>query len=312
MILHTGNRTDIPAFYAEWFKNRLEEGYVMSRSPYDPSLVMKYTLDPSVVDLIVFCTNNPEPMMKYAEYLKPYGQYWYVTVTPYGKDMEPNVPDKHRIIEVTKEIGKRLGKQCAGWRYDPIIINDRYTAEYHKRAFRTIAEELDGYVSTCVFSFVDLYEKVKRNAPEIREVDWDTRIELGKEIIQIAKEHHMTVRPCNEGDVWKEYGADCDGCMTEKMFCEAAGVPVKVPKSRYHRDGCACYLGSDIGMYDTCGHFCRYCYANSNRAAVIQNRKLHDPESPLLIGNVTEQDRIIEAKQTSWKTYSQQKLTEIF
>lgn len=311
MILHTGNRTDIPAFYAEWFKNRLEAGYVMTRSPYDPSSVMKYSLDPSVVDLLVFCTKNPEPMTKYAEYLEPYRQYWYVTITPYGKDMEPNVPNKHRIIEITKDLGRRLGKNCVGWRFDPIIVNEKYTVGYHLRAFRRIAEELDGYVSTCVFSFVDLYEKVKRNAPDIRETDAETRRILGKEIIRIAKEHHMTVRPCSEGNIWEQFGADCGGCMSAKVLEEAAGVPLNIPQSRYHREGCACYLGADIGMYDTCGHFCRYCYANTNREAVIRNRKLHDPSSPLLVGNLEPGDKITEVRQVSWITYSQQSFEDL-
>ena len=92
MIIQTGMRTDIPAFYSEWFINRIKEGFVMVRNPYNPSQV-------NVVDLIAFCSKNPSPMFPFMEYLKPYGQYWFVTITPYGKDIEPNVPDHQKVME---------------------------------------------------------------------------------------------------------------------------------------------------------------------------------------------------------------------
>ena len=108
MIINTGQRTDIPAFYAEWFANRLKEGLVCVRNPYNPSQVSRYRLDPSVVDVIGFCTKNPAPMFPYMDLLKNYGQYWYVSLTPYGRDIEPNVPE---AVEVTKEQRLTLGKE---------------------------------------------------------------------------------------------------------------------------------------------------------------------------------------------------------
>ena len=109
MIINTGQRTDIPAFYADWFANRLREGFVCVRNPYNPNQVSRYRLDPSVVDVIGFCTKNPAPMFRYMDLLKDYGQYWFVTITPYGRDIEPNVPDKHRLLEVFKRLSDRTG-----------------------------------------------------------------------------------------------------------------------------------------------------------------------------------------------------------
>ena len=92
MIINTGMRTDIPAFYSQWFMNRIQAGYVLVRNPYRPDWITRYELSPDVVDCIAFCTKNPEPMLKHLDRLKNYHQYWFVTITPYGRDIEPNVP----------------------------------------------------------------------------------------------------------------------------------------------------------------------------------------------------------------------------
>ena len=139
MIINTGQRTDIPAFYAQWFANRLKEGFVCVRNPYNPNQVSRYRLDPSVVDVIGFCTKNPAPMFPYMDLLKDYGQYWFVTITPYGRDIEPNVPDKHRLLDDFKRLSDMVGLNAIGWRYDPIFVSRRYTADYHIRAFGQIA-----------------------------------------------------------------------------------------------------------------------------------------------------------------------------
>ena len=127
MIINTGQRTDIPAFYSEWFANRLKEGFVCVRNPYDPHQVSRYRLDPAVVDVIGFCTKNPLPMFPYMDLLKEYGQYWFITITPYGKDIEPNVPDKHLILEAFQKLSGIVGIQSIRWRYDPIFLSDKYS-----------------------------------------------------------------------------------------------------------------------------------------------------------------------------------------
>ena len=300
MIINTGQRTDIPAFYAEWFANRLREGFVCVRNPYDPGRVSRYRLDPAVVDVIGFCTKNPAPMFPYMDLLSDYGQYWFVTITPYGRDIEPNVPDKHRLIDDFRTLSGIVGIRSAGWRYDPVFISDRYTEEYHLRAFEQIASALDGCTETAVISFIDLYPKVRRNFPEVKEVTKEQRLRLGREFIRIAAAHGMTLRPCAEGDELAPYGADCSGCMKISDYEKAIGRRLIAPARKGARAECACYLACDIGAYNTCRHLCRYCYANAEPAEVLAQSRLHDPRSPLLIGHLRNDDRIHDVPQKSW------------
>lgn len=300
MIINTGQRTDIPAFYAKWFAKRLQEGFVCVRNPFDLQQVSKYILSPDVVDIIGFCSKNPAPMFPYMELLRDYGQFWYVTITPYGRDIEPNVPDKHKLLEDFKHLSEIVGINSIGWRYDPIFITERYTVQYHLKAFEQMAEALSGYTNTVVISFIDLYKKVIKNFPEVREVSYEDKLILGQKIIEIARKYGMTVRPCAEGDFLQRYGADCSGCMTVAMYEKALQKRLLVPKKKAAREQCACYLSGDIGAYDSCMHLCRYCYANNDRDKVMQNYKLHDPESPFLIGGYQADDIIHEVGQKSW------------
>jgi hypothetical protein len=300
MIINTGQRTDIPAFYADWFANRLKEGFVCVRNPYNPNQVSRYRLDPEVVDCIAFCTKNPAPMFPYMDLLKDYGQYWYVTITPYAKDIEPNVPDKHKLLEDFKELSEIVGINSIGWRYDPIFLSDRYTKEYHLRAFEQMAKTLEGYTNTVVISFVDLYPKVVRNFPEVRKVTKADRLELGEAIIKIAADCGMTVKPCAEGDELAQFGADCSGCMKISDYEAVIGSRLNAPKTKGARAECACYISCDIGAYNTCLHLCRYCYANAEPEIVVRQNKMHDPSSPLLIGHLTDDDIIHDVPQESW------------
>lgn len=160
MIINTGQRTDIPAFYTPWFLNRLKDGFVMVRNPFHHSQVTCYALHPEVVDLICFCTKNPGPLLPYGDILSPFQQLWHVTITPYGKDIEPQVPNKKKIIEFFRTLSDRLGPSHLCWRYDPVLLWGNYDINYHIRAFSTLAEALEGYTYTCIFSFIDLYGKL--------------------------------------------------------------------------------------------------------------------------------------------------------
>ena len=302
MIIQTGMRTDIPAFYSKWFLNRIKEGYVLVRNPYNERQVTRYGLTPDVVDLIAFCTKNLAPMLPYMNDLKPYGQYWFVTITPYGKDIEPNVPDKEKVMDDFKKLSDIVGADSMGWRYDPIFIDETHSVEWHITEFEKMAETLAGYTKSCVISFIDIYKKVERNFPMAREVSRNDRITLGKEFIKIAGKLGMTIRPCAEGNELAPYGADCSGCMTLNTFETALHARLDVPKRKTNqRNGqCACLLGVDIGAYDTCGHLCKYCYANSNTRLVKENMKKHNPMSPFLLGESMPGDVIHEAKQVSW------------
>ena len=300
MIINTGQRTDIPGFYSTWLVNRLKAGFVMVRNPYNPQSVNRYRLTPDVVDLIGFCTKNPAPMLSKMEMLKDFHQYWYVTITPYGREIEPNVPGKKDVLECFRRLSDMVGINCIGWRYDPIFISEQYPVERHLRAFEYMCKALAGYTHTVVISFIDMYEKTKRNFPEVRPVSREDRLILGKAMAEMARTHDMVLRPCAEGNELAQFGADCSGCMTIAMYEQAIGQKLKVPRFTPAREHCACYLGGDIGAYHTCGHLCRYCYANDDIAAVRRNMARHDPESPLLVGHLMSGDVIHETKQESW------------
>ncbi|MDO5540727.1 MAG: DUF1848 domain-containing protein [Eubacteriales bacterium] len=302
MIINTGMRTDISAFYAQWFSNRLKEGFVYTRNPYYPHQVTRYDLSPDVVDILAFCTKNPLPMFQYMDLLEEYGQYWFVTITPYGTDIEPGVPPKEEIMESFRKLSSMVGIDSIGWRYDPILITDTYTPERHISDFEKMAEMLAGYTRTCVISFVDLYKKVQKNFPQAREVSSEDRITLGKEFIRIAKKYGMVIKPCAEGSELSQYGADCSGCMTLHTFENAIHGKLNVPSIKSQRTECACLLGKDIGQYDTCGHLCKYCYANTDAASVKRNMKMHNPQSPFLTGELQKDDIIHKARQEKWRS----------
>ena len=300
MIINTGMRTDIPAFYSEWFMNRVRAGFVLVRNPYRPELITRYELNPDVVDCIAFCTKNPAPMLKYLDELKKFHQYWFVTITPYGKEIEPNVPPKEDVMQDFIALSDAVGINCVGWRYDPIFIDENYTIERHFADFEQMCKTLSGYTKVCIISFIDLYEKVKRNFPQAREVLQNERIKIGKKFAEIGGRYGIKIKACAEGAELAAYGVDCAGCMTCKTFETAVGNRLNIPKRKSQRAQCNCVLGTDIGAYDTCGHFCRYCYANYNHKNVRQNMLLHDPNSPLLVGQLNEGETIHEAKQESW------------
>ena len=234
--------------------------------------------------------------------LKDYGQYWFVTITPYGRDIEPNVPDKEKVMEDFKRLSDIVGVDSMGWRCDPILITDRYSVERHIADFEHMAKTLSGYTESCVISFIDLYQKVKRNFPEAREVRKEDRIALGKAFSEIGKTYGMTIRACAEGTELTPYGVNCEGCMTVSTFEMALHCKLNVPKRKNQRGGqCACVLGTDIGAYDTCGHLCRYCYANTDANQVRRNLRAHDSASPFLLGGPMPGDKIHEARQESWR-----------
>ena len=300
MIINTGQRTDIPAFYTPWFVARLKAGFVLVRSPYDPTLVTRYRLTPDVVDLIGFCTKNPAPMLDHMDLLEPFGQYWHVAITPYGRDIEPHVPGKRQVLDSFRRLSDRVGAHRVAWRYDPILLSEAWPVERHIKAFEYMAEALRGYTHTAVISFIDLYETTKRHLPGVRPVSPADRLRLGRAMIGIGGRCGMTIRPCAEGTDLAPYGADCGGCMTLGLYERALGQRLKVPAFQPARKECACYLGGDIGAYRTCGHMCRYCYANGDPETVRANMARHDPASPLLIGHLGPDDRVRDAQQVSW------------
>ena len=301
MILNTGSRTDIPAYYSDWFYNRIREGYVLVRNPYYPTQITKYLLDPGVVDGMVFCTKNPFPMLDRLSLLAAFDMFWFVTITPYGKDIEPDVPPKEQVIRHFQILSERIGKERISWRYDPVFVTDKYSIDYHIEQFHQMAKALVGSTDQCVVSFIDLYEKTKRNFRGIRRVTKNEQEKLMDAFSDIAKVYGLQIHLCCESASLVREHVDVDGCLSKAVLEKSLGCKLNVPKRKRAREECSCLLGADIGAYNTCGHGCLYCYANYDRETVAKNRKLHRSDSPLLIGEVTEHDVIKPAEQKSWK-----------
>jgi DNA repair photolyase len=303
MILNTGMRTDIPAFFSRWFYERVRAGEVLVRNPYYPQQVTRYRLSPEVVDCLCFCTKNPAPMLDRLEELREFRQFWFVTVTPYGQDVEPGVPETGQVLASVRELARAVGPQAVSWRYDPIFLTEKYDLDFHIRAFSAMAAQLQGAVDQCVISFLDLYEKTKRNFPEGRAVAPADQQTLASEFVRVGKQYGITIRSCCEDAALASCGVDVDGCMTQAVLERAMGVKLEVPKGiRPPRQQCSCLMGNDIGAYNTCPHGCRYCYANEDQALVRQNLRRHDPSSPFLIGGPQPGDVVRDARQESWVT----------
>ncbi|MDE5824933.1 MAG: DUF1848 domain-containing protein, partial [Lachnospiraceae bacterium] len=293
------------AYYSEWFYNRIREGCVQVRNPYYPMQVTRYQLNPEVVDIMVFCTKNPQPMLNditsLRSLLSTFDTFWFVTITPYETDIEPFVPPKEQVVNSFQKISDLAGKQRISWRYDPIFITEKYSVAYHIKQFDTMAKILSKYTSQCVVSFIDLYEKTKKNFRGIRSVTHEEQEQLMEAFSETAKECGLQIHLCCEDTKLIRENVDADGCMSKAVLEKALDCKLEVPQRKMARAECSCLLGADIGAYNTCGHGCIYCYANYDRATVISNMKKHAPLSPFLVGKQREDDIVKDAVQKSWK-----------
>lgn len=302
LILSVSRRTDIPAFYSEWFFGRLREGSCLVRNPFNPHQLSRIPMTPEAVECIVFWTKNPGPMLGKLGLLDPIPFYFQFTLTGYGRDIEPGFPHKKEcMIPIFRELSSQVGKDRVVWRYDPIFFTDRYTADYHLRAFGQIAEALQGYTRRVVISFLDLYAKVKRNMKayggELRTMpDSGAFGPFVSALSEIAAEHGMEICACAEACDLSRFGIKKSGCISRELLERAAGRSVETRKAKGQRGECLCVESTDIGAYHTCPGGCLYCYANDSRRRVEENRKLWDPNSALLCGAVGKNDRIGEKR----------------
>lgn len=282
MILFVSGRCDVIAFYSEWFMKRWEDGFVDVRNPFNRKLVSRiYFTD---VDAILFCTKNP---INFVDKLKIINKpiLFHVTITPYGVDIEPNVDDKSKIIEAVKEISDIIGKENVYVRYDPIFLSAKYDLEYHKKSFARLTDLLDGYVKHIIVSFIDDYKNVRNNMNilKYRDFTFDDYKEIGNFFSKEALKHGMTVQTCFEDETLVEYGFIKGECMSKELAKRLTGKDYKKWKAR-KENKCECVEMVDIGVYNTCKHFCKYCYANYDERRVLVNVANHDPNSTMLIG----------------------------
>lgn len=290
MILNVSGRTDIVAFYTKWFMNRYKEGFVDVRNPFYPTSVSRiYFAD---VDLIVFCTKNPRPIIPYLKEIKK-PIIFHTTITPYKSDIEPNVKDKTELINDVIEVSKIIGKEFTYVRYDPIFISDKYTIEYHIKAFDKLCKLLNGYVEKIIVSFIDNYQNVRKNEKTLnfREFTENDYKLIGENFSKSAKENNLIVQTCFEENDLTKYGFTKGECLSHELAYILTGKKYKNWTARKEQK-CNCVEMVDIGVYNSCPHFCKYCYANFNEEKVKDNFKLHDDNSSLLVGHITKEDVI--------------------
>ena len=255
MILNVSGRTDIVAFYMEWFINSLKNEYIYVRNPFYSKLVNKIKV--CDIDVIVFCTKNPIPLLKHIKDIDiPF--VLQVTLTPYGKDIEPNVPNKYSTIETIKKISNLIESDKIFLRYDPIFINDKYTIPYHIKSFQKICEELKGYTHTIIVSFIDEYKNVLKNRSVLsyKNLEENDYKEIGENFAKIALENGMSVQTCAEERTLFEYGFIQSDCVTPELVEHITGKTYKEKWTSRNNKSCHCVKMYDIVEYNTCKHMC--------------------------------------------------------
>lgn len=292
MILSVSRRTDIPAFFSEWFFNRIKEGFILVRNPMNIHQISRINLTPELIDCIVFWTKNPEKMIDNLELLKNYKYYFQFTVNPYNTDIEINIPKKKNIFNIFKKLSDKIGSKKVIWRYDPILYTSELNLEYHLKYFEIIAKELSGYTEKCVISFIDNYKKCERNlkGTNARELKNDEIFILAEKFNKIAKSYNLIIETCAEIIDLQEYDIKAGKCIDDILIEEIIGQKISSKKDKNQRKECGCLESIDVGEYNTCNHNCLYCYANFNREKVLRNISKHNSNSPILIGEVEEND----------------------
>ena len=305
MIISVSRRTDIPAFYSDWFYERIKEKYVLVRNPLNIHQISKINLSPDVVDFIVFWTKNPQKMLARINELEDYNYYFQFTLTAYDNDIEENVPSKGKyIISTFKKLSDIIGKERVIWRYDPILLNDKYNVSYHFKNFEKLAKILSDYTEKCTISFLDMYQKTERNLKgnNIEQFD-DAKIRyIAKTLSEIAKSYNLKMDTCSEKIDLQEYGITHAHCIDGELMERISKCPLKLKKDKNQRKECGCMESIDIGAYNTCKNGCKYCYANFNNNQVLNNCALHKLQSGLIYGDIDNNiDKITVRKMKSLK-----------
>ena len=310
MIINVGGRTDIVNYYTPWLMNRLSEGYAYSRNPFARENVYKLSLKPEDVDCLLFCSKNYQPILKHiGDIDEKYNILCNYTITAYGKDIEPKVPSINQSIKTLKRLSDIVGSNKILWRYDPILLTEKYTVEKHLETFEYMAEKISPLVYRCIFSFVDMYKKVEENMPEIIPLTDEDKVKLLKGIGEISKKYNLYTQSCATNESYEKYNIHAAGCTTREILEQAHNVVYKNVKGTGIRENCHCIPSRDIGAYNSCLSECKYCYANRKPNIPKKVIKMHNEKSPLLLGQLKENDRLIETKIVS---YIEPKQTTLF
>ncbi|TCS76782.1 DUF1848 domain-containing protein [Pectinatus cerevisiiphilus] len=305
MIISASRRTDIPAFYADWLMTRLREGYVLVPNPRNKQHYSRVKLTPQTVDCFVFWTKNPAPMLPRLKLLDTMGYnfYFQFTLTPYGRNIEVNLPAKNDLLHTFRALSRLIGPERVVWRYDPIIMTKQMTVYYHINCFRKMTAALEGFTHSCIFSFLDFYTKLRRplydmGAAVIKQTEM---FQLAESFAEIAQKHNIKLFACSEAVDLSRYGIKPACCIDAGLIEKIIKWPIRHTHDHNQRNGCNCAESIDIGMYDSCLNGCKYCYATSSLQAVQKNRLLHDVSAPVLFGKLPRGAVLSERKAESLK-----------
>jgi len=294
-IISVSRRTDIPAFYSEWFMNRIRAGYCTVPNPYNPSQVSRVSLKPDDVRALVFWTRNPRPLMKYLPELDALGfKYYFLnTIIGYPAAIDPSSPPIDTAVKTFKELSQLLGKERIIWRYDPMLLSNLTPVEWHIEQIQKLTGQLRGFTDKVIFSFVEPYRKTCARLQKETGTDFKLSPDafnpaayepILKFLSEAAAKENIKVQSCSEEISWLKYGISNGKCIDDELIAHLAGQPFKFKKDPSQRQLCNCIQSKDIGAPNTCMFGCRYCYATVSMTAAGQNYREHDPSSPSLIG----------------------------
>ena len=293
MLIDISGRTDIVSVYPEWMFRRFEEGYAYSRNTICPNSVRRYELTPDKVDCLLFCSKNFMPVLdRINRITEKFHTCFYYTITAYGKDIEPGIPDKESSIQALCELERIVGSGRIAWRYDPVLLTEQYTVQRHLEIFEWLCGRLKGHVDRCIFSFVEMYARFDQYFPELIPLADEDKEILAEGLGRIAAKYDIPIQTCGNEKDYSKYGIHTSCCVSLEVLGRANNIQFRKLKHKGGRIGCHCMDSRDIGLKDSCTNGCRYCYANGNAARVAENFRNHDPDSPLLIGHLEPTDRL--------------------
>ena len=309
-IISASRRTDIPTYFGEWLVNRLEAGEVYTRNnPYNPNAVSHITFSKEDIDCVVLWTKNPASIMPFLERLKAFPCYFQYTITGYGKQVESNVPELSKSVEMFKELSRSLTRASSDyrviWRYDPIIFTKEFTPEWHLKNFETIAKSLAGFTNRVVISFVDIYSFVKTQMQDNKIISWNADenklTNFCRRLAEIAHCYGMEIYTCAETIDLAKVGIKHGSCIDKAFIENMLGYKLKVKKDKSQRPTCGCVESVDIGKYNTCPNGCVYCFARKNPSETMENFKMYDVNSPILCDTIKPTDIITERRLSSMR-----------
>ncbi|SHO56879.1 DUF1848 domain-containing protein [Vibrio quintilis] len=294
MIISASRRTDIPAFYSDWFLNRIQAGFLLTRNPFNAKQIKRISLRPDDVDVIVFWTRNPAKLLKHLPLLDTtgYRYYFQFTLTGYGKPLETATLHPLKAIEIFQKLSEQIGADKVIWRYDPILVSNLTPVQEHLRLFEKIARHLHQHTRQVVISFADLYRKTEVNLRKVAGLryhdilhDADELRTLCQGLSEIARHYQLSITTCAETTDLTEFGIRHGKCVDDVLLRQIFGLDVSSTKDPGQRQACGCIQSVDIGSYNTCLHGCQYCYATSQQKTALRNYQQHDPQSPFLTGS---------------------------